>query len=139
MATNLLDCQMTLDDMNGIRSYSDELAVMLAVKNLLLGAPGNWPFDPDMGIDIEQYQFEFADSTSLNKIKRKVNSQINKYIPSDSGITTNITLVEDTTNSHMYQLKISVAGYVNTIDKNIEIHMLVGKDSKGGVNITPIL
>ena len=139
MATNFIDCQMTLDEKNGIRSYSGEYAVMLAVKNLLLGAPGNWPFDPEMGIDIEQYQFEFADEIALNKIRRKVNSQINKYIPSSSGVTTNITLVRDEANSHLYRLKLSIVGHITTVDKNIEIHLLIGKDTQGGVTITPIL
>jgi len=44
--------------------------------------PMSYPDDPDMGVGIENYEFEFMDRETLSDLNSRINNQINRYIPS---------------------------------------------------------
>lgn len=80
---------------NKAEEYKDAAAVVLAIKNILLSRPGNFPFTPSLGLDLERYLFEPADEQTLNQIKTDLSDQISRYIPGIEGVTINISVVED--------------------------------------------
>lgn len=51
------------------------------VHNLLFLEAGTYPDCPDMGIGIQNYQFELMNDETLSKIKEKIRDQITQYIP----------------------------------------------------------
>ena len=63
-------------------SYKDANAIVLAIKNIILAKPGNFPLTPGLGINIEKYQFDLLDDQTLNNIKQELNYQITKYVQS---------------------------------------------------------
>ena len=49
--------------------------------NLLQTSPGEWPFEPDLGVGLKHYLFEFHDSQKLLELQPVINDQISKYLP----------------------------------------------------------
>ena len=50
-------------------------------ENLLRTSPGEWPFDPDLGIGLRHYLFEFHGSEKLSGLAPRIRSQLEKYLP----------------------------------------------------------
>ncbi len=50
-------------------------------ENLLQTSPGEWPFDPDLGIGLRHYLFEFRDSTKMRELEPNIRKQIERYLP----------------------------------------------------------
>ena len=59
--------------------------------NLLKTIPGTYPDHPDLGVNIDQYMFEYLTSENLLKIQEHIKRQVDTYMP-DSGI--NLILVQ---------------------------------------------
>ena len=49
--------------------------------NLLQTSPGEWPFEPDLGVGLKHYLFEFQGSEKLLELQPVINDQISKYLP----------------------------------------------------------
>lgn len=105
-----------------MEEYTDAPVFVLAVRNILLSKPGNFPLTPSLGMDIEQYMFDIADEDTRSQIKSELNRQISKYIDGASDVMTNVELLEDeATDSNgnpfmRYILGISVSAAVNGDD-----------------------
>lgn len=50
------------------------------VANLAFMTPGAMPTDPEMGVDIQKYEFSFIEDVS-SEIEEKMRSQISTYLP----------------------------------------------------------
>lgn len=50
-------------------------------KFLLLTEPGEWPMNPDLGVGLKRYLFEFYRSPSLQGLKSRIQDQISKHLP----------------------------------------------------------
>tara|TARA_Y100000592_G_scaffold96953_1_gene166518 strand:- start:45984 stop:46532 length:549 start_codon:yes stop_codon:yes gene_type:complete len=50
-------------------------------KNLLLTNPGEWPFNPEIGIGLRNYLFENHGSEKFSELKPKVAEQLAKFLP----------------------------------------------------------
>lgn len=61
--------------------YTDSDAMILSIRNILLSRPGNFPFNPSIGMDIGKYQFDLLDNQTINDIKTELNRQIAAYMP----------------------------------------------------------
>jgi phage baseplate assembly protein W len=48
---------------------------------LLRTNPGEWPFNPDLGVGLERYLFEAYNSPELNKFRSRLEKQVRKYLP----------------------------------------------------------
>lgn len=48
---------------------------------LLLTEPGEWPMNPDLGIGMKKYLFESYNSSSIQSVRAKIQSQLTKYLP----------------------------------------------------------
>jgi len=47
------DFEFELGDYGKAVEYNDENAIILAVRNILLSKPGNFPFNPSIGMNIK--------------------------------------------------------------------------------------
>ena len=111
---------------------TDASAVVLAIKNIILSRPGNFPFTPSLGIDIEKYAFELGDEKTLEQIKSDISEQIGRFLPSLENVYVNVILVDDT-NDNLPKgrkiLGISVRSSLN--DESVEANFLLYNDYDG--------
>ena len=104
------------------KEYSGAGAVILAIKNILLSRPGNYPFTPNLGMDIGKYQFSLLDDDSLSSIKTELLHQINTYIPTISSLNIVVGRVADNENA--------IGIYVSAMDngEQLETNFVVLQD-----------
>lgn len=79
---------LTTDSVNKV---DEEKAIIQQVQNLLFIKPGTYPNDPDLGIGIEDEQFEMADDNYLNNLKNRIDLQIDKFIVTDYLVETRVS------------------------------------------------
>lgn len=89
-----LDYDFRLNEYGGMQTYTGKNAIVMAIRNILLTKPGNFPMTPGMGLDISKYMQEPADDITLSRIKSELSSQIAKYVPSVDSVTVSVTLVD---------------------------------------------
>lgn len=77
-----------------VSEYTDASAIVLAIKNILLSRPGNFPFNPSIGMDIRKYQFDLLDDQTIADIKSELNRSIALYIPELEGVSTTVKKIE---------------------------------------------
>jgi hypothetical protein len=93
----------------GIEEYDGASAVVLAIRNIILSRPGNFPLTPSLGIDVTKYAFDIGDSKTLETIKSELQSQISEYVPSVDNVSVDVSLVEDDASSGRFVLGFKVA------------------------------
>lgn len=108
--------------------YEDADAVVLAIKNLLLTRPGNYPENPQFGMNIRKYQFEELDDDTINSIKSELSYQINKFIPVVD--TTNIEVTKFLKSNGDEFNGIGVYVSVNINGDISDCHMLIMKENE---------
>lgn len=90
-----LDAILEPGEYNKVQEYTDANAIILAIRNLILSAPGNYPFNPSMGLDIRKYQFDLLDDQTVSDIQTELNRQIAKYIPELMNVDAEVRKVKD--------------------------------------------
>jgi phage baseplate assembly protein W len=75
--------------------YTDTSAFILAIRNILLSRPGNYPFNPSFGMNIQKYQFDLLDDIQLNEIKSELNRQIARYLPSFQDVQVDVRKIDN--------------------------------------------
>lgn len=50
------------------------------IKNLLFLEPGTYPSMPEMGLNIQSYDYEYMDDT-IKSLPEKIRKQVNTYLP----------------------------------------------------------
>jgi len=132
MSVKYKDFSFNLGNYNKMEEYTDAPVFVLAVRNILLSKPGNYPFTPGLGMDIEQYMFDLADENTKSRIESNLNKQINEYIDNAQNVNVQVEILEDpTTDSEgkpliRYILGISVFASVN--GENINTNFLLYRD-----------
>lgn len=63
------------------------------VLNLLFMRKGTFPSMPNMGVGIQDYQYEFLD-TAINSLNFEIEDQINTYLPDLPVSSVNVTSTE---------------------------------------------
>jgi len=66
-----------------VTMQNDLLGLALNIQTLLVTPPNTYPSDPDFGVGISSYKFEYARQEDLNEISTKIKDQQAKYIPSN--------------------------------------------------------
>lgn len=77
-----------------MEEFTDSSAIVLAIRNLLLTRPGNYPSWPDMGINLEKYTFDFLDAITIAELKSEISTNIEKYLPPISNIIVDVRSLE---------------------------------------------
>jgi len=80
------ELKFALNNFNQPDTVTELPGVAQKFLNLLLTKPGTYPDHPDLGVDIEQYQFDFLDEKTCTKIEDRIRKQVDTYMP-DSGIS----------------------------------------------------
>jgi len=62
-------------------------ALATLVQTLIIMEPKSYPNQPEMGVGIKNYQFEYLDDVTINEIKYKILDQLDKFLPN--------TIIED--------------------------------------------
>ena len=90
-----IDFQLKKGEYVKASEYYDEDAIILAIRNILLSRPGNFPFNPSIGMNIKKYQFDLLDDQTVADIQSELDRQIAKYIPSLGNVSVQVVKVED--------------------------------------------
>ena len=85
-----LDISLSRDVTNDISPLEDIDAVKASVKNLILTAFGERPFQPDLGSAVRLLLFEPADRITISALKDSIYSVLNKYEPRIDTVTLQI-------------------------------------------------
>ena len=75
-----LPLQLDPNDGYGLNKTYIEM-VSQNLKMLILTAPGERVMDPEFGVGIRNYLFEMNSSLTYEEIDRRINNQVNKYMP----------------------------------------------------------
>lgn len=98
------------------------MALAQKILNLLLLEPGTYPDSPEMGINISKYQFELLTPDILSSIQNDINTQVNRYIPSNN-IQKIAVFQNNNSKTNAIELIIGFAiGSVNTSSGEFEIN-----------------
>lgn len=89
-----LDYQFEKSDYDSAKEYKDADALVLAIRNILLSRPGNFPFHPSVGVNIKKYQFEFLDETEVRNIQKEIDRAISECIPNIDAVSTIVRKIE---------------------------------------------
>lgn len=116
-----IDFQFEQGDYGKAREFTDENSIVLAIRNILLSKPGNFPFNPSLGMDIRQYQFEFLDDSTIDGIQKELNRQIAKYIPEIGGISIFVRRIDD--ENGIPYLCFSIQSNINGEDRTMNFIM----------------
>ena len=103
-----------------METYTGANAKVLAIKNLILARPGNYPETPSLGINIEKYQFDLLDDQTIDDIKNDMGHQISKYIPDLDNVTITVDKIVEDNDTY---LGISVSA--NTDGDNLMANFLI--------------
>ena len=106
--------------------YTDENAIILAIRNILLSRPGNFPFNPSIGMNIKKYQFDILDSQTISDIQSELNREIAQYIPNLGSVEVYVNKIESS--DGIGYLGISVGANLN--GEKITSNFIMGQDPK---------
>lgn len=112
MPTTYKDFRFELGDYAELSEYTGSSAMVLAIKNILLSRPGNFPFHPSLGMDIFKYQFDLLDDTTISDITTELNRQVSIYMPNLEDIDVKIQKVEPEDGGETY-LGIAISSTMN--------------------------
>lgn len=98
---------------------NDAQSFVQAVQIILLSKPGNFPYKPDLGMNIGQYLFEYLDDDTIRDIKTELNYQIAKYLPGVGSLSIKIDRITDADGHD--GLGIIIQSYIN--DNSVTVSM----------------
>jgi phage baseplate assembly protein W len=75
--------------------YTDNSAIVLAIRNILLTRKGNFPFNPSFGMNIEKYQFDLLDNIQITEIKSELNKQIAEFLPAFQDVLVDVRIIDN--------------------------------------------
>jgi len=117
------ECFLQINDFGSVSMYGDLTALARLIQRLIIMHPMSYPDEPEMGVGIESYEFEFMDNITLSELTDKIKNQIDKYIP-NSFIGNILVDVIDTDKS----------GKKNTI--GVLVNLTKTKDDKNNMILT---
>jgi len=82
--------------------------IVLAIKNILLSRPGNFPSYPSLGINIKKYKFELLDDQEISNLKTELSEQISAYIPNLNSVNLSVEKLE---RDNKYYLGITLSAF----------------------------
>jgi phage baseplate assembly protein W len=122
------DFTLNKSEYNKAEEIEDSTAITMAVKNILLSKPGNYPLTPDFGMDIGKYQFDLLDDQTISNIKTELSRQISKYIPSLENVFIDVEKVDSSITGVAGGIGISISSSMNGT-KTTDNYLVYSKDS----------
>lgn len=91
---NYTDFQLVTGKYDKAEEFNDSNAIVLAIRNILLSRPGNFPFNPSVGLNIKKYQFDLLDDNEIDMIQKELDKDISLFVPDADLVNTVVTKVE---------------------------------------------
>lgn len=70
-----------IDNFNKPAQLSGKDAWINLITTLLFMKKGTYPTDPEMGCELQKYEYGFMESTVFDKIENEIRDQITTYLP----------------------------------------------------------
>lgn len=70
-----------IDSFGKNMTYNGDKGIVHQIHHLLVMAPGTDPLNPEKGINIKSYYYEFVDDSILIDLQNKIREQIADYTP----------------------------------------------------------
>lgn len=120
--------EMILDEncFHLLEQRTDMVALAQTIQNLFFFHKGNFPNQPELGIGIEDYLFEPANSTMLSDLKIDIDNQIKTFIPTTYNINFTLNLVKNTHNMVILSIKFTIQNYDDMTET--EFDLLFGRN-----------
>lgn len=111
------DFQFEKSEYDRAKEYNNTDAIVLAARNVLLSKPGNFPFNPSIGVNIRKYQFEFLDSTQILAIQKEIDKALAACVPGLDTIETVVRKID--TEDGVPYLGISIRSILDGHERDI--------------------
>lgn len=122
---------LNIDNFGEVSTYDGLLSFARLVQRLIIMEPRSYPDDPDMGIGIGNYEFEFLDNITTSELSEKIKIQINKYIPNDCVDYIKVEAINDDRTGNKNTIGILV-NFSNTINGKNNVVFTFDKVGKTG-------
>jgi len=115
------------NDFNQQDSRTDKSALAQTIQNLLFVEKGTYPNQPDIGVGIQNYQFEFLDNITINRLNESIKYNIDRFIETDFNISNEVQAL-DSVYGKVLAIYFSVSDNINNSIKE-EFAIVVGTNS----------
>ena len=95
--TIALTTEQTLwvDDFNISKEVDELTAIAIRLNNLIMMNPGTMPNDPKMGVGVRKYNFEYANTETIYKLRNDILEQMELYLPIEKNYDINVFIEAD--------------------------------------------
>jgi phage baseplate assembly protein W len=119
-------------------SRTDLEALAQTLQNLLIIEPGTYPNQPELGVGIQNYEFEFLDDITLNELKSNIDKQITKFLPNNFYVEFDVSTVTNELNKQVLVITFNVTADA-TLKQTSEITMLFANNKDTNKIISKII
>ncbi len=103
-----------LNSFNAPAEFKDEAAWIRQITYILFTYPGQYPNIPNLGIGLQNYQYEFVDRAKTN-LESRIDEQIKAYLPDVPLTSTNIDTIKDSAGNDILLISFTFTkGYNST-------------------------
>jgi len=113
-------------------------ALAQTIQNLMFVEPGTYPNQPNLGVGIENYEFEFLDSATMYDLKEKVDANIKKFINTYYHIDFDVDTIKNSLGKNVLFFIFSVSDN-DSYTSVSQINILFGKDKDNNKVISKII
>lgn len=114
-------------------------ALAQTIQNIIIFERGTYPNQPDLGLGIENYQFEFLDDKTIYELRNGLDTQIQQFIPTSIKIDFNIDILENDLGKKVLFFNFKVTNLTSYSDTTDEINMLFGTNTDNTRVISKII
>jgi phage baseplate assembly protein W len=115
---------------NAQREHVEALAQ--TIQNIMIVETGTYPNQPQLGVGIENYEFEFLDNQTLTELKEKVDGNLKKFIPTFLTVNFEVDTIQNNMGKNILFFSFLVSDNNNYYGTS-QINMLIGKEDNGKV------
>jgi hypothetical protein len=141
MASNMTECKKNeylfdIDNFGQTQHYDGLIGLAIQCQRLLFIEPGSYPNNPELGVGLKSYQFEFLDDTTLNELSQKIKDQVAKYIPHKDNLEIQVKKISpnsgklDNTIAIKFKMSYADSNKIKTNEFIITAQQVASKKSK---------
>lgn len=106
--TEFRDVSLNVTEFKKLKQPTGKEAVARVIQHILITKKGTYPNNPDFGVGIEDYLFEFANNTTKYELEENINTQMEKWL--------NKSIIQSNINTkHQVEFLRSANGAYNTL------------------------
>jgi len=117
------DVGLNLTEFNKLNYFTDTHAIARIIQNIIVTNPGTYPNNPDFGVGIEKYLFDFASKNTEANLRSEIKDQLNRWLVTNNNVVYNFELKYLKSDNNAYtHLVIIFNIYKEDITNQIEEH-----------------